>query len=186
MTRPILSRSGIDRSTLAEMIRRMIDKGFVDRERTETDQRAKRCAIAMAGKKAFERRAIRKRSRERTLLAGSCREPGEIFEDAVDRGLAGRSEDSSEPRAKGAAALGPSFQTLCRVAPPRAWDRPVRRRSAPSAPGGICKIERARRRVASWPRRWPLVKLRSEEEVGCIDPHRRTMAKDGFQNLKGR
>jgi hypothetical protein len=26
--------------------------------------------------------------------------------------------------------------------------------------------------------------LRREEEIGCIDPHGRTMAKDGFQNLK--
>src|SRR5882762_6784944 len=32
--------TGIDRSTLAEMIRRMIERGLLDRERTENDQRA--------------------------------------------------------------------------------------------------------------------------------------------------
>src|SRR5437016_6831937 len=38
--------TGIDRSTLAEMIRRMIDKGLLARERTETDQRANSVRIA--------------------------------------------------------------------------------------------------------------------------------------------
>jgi len=45
--------TGIDRSTLAEMIRRMIDKGLLDRERTETDQRANAVRISAAGRKAL-------------------------------------------------------------------------------------------------------------------------------------
>src|SRR5207302_11343997 len=32
--------TGIDRSTLAEMVRRMLEKGLLSRERTERDQRA--------------------------------------------------------------------------------------------------------------------------------------------------
>ena len=36
----LVAVTGIDRSTLAEMIRRMIDKGLLDRERTEADARA--------------------------------------------------------------------------------------------------------------------------------------------------
>ena len=32
--------TGIDRSTLAEMVRRMLEKGLLSRERTEEDQRA--------------------------------------------------------------------------------------------------------------------------------------------------
>jgi DNA-binding MarR family transcriptional regulator len=45
--------TGIDRSTLAEMVRRMLEKGLLSRERTEEDQRANAVAISPAGKKAL-------------------------------------------------------------------------------------------------------------------------------------
>jgi DNA-binding MarR family transcriptional regulator len=66
----LVGLTGIDRSTLAEMIRRMIDKGLLDRERTESDQRANAVRIAAAGKKAL--RAARGASErvERALLSG--------------------------------------------------------------------------------------------------------------------
>lgn len=65
----LVAITGIDRSTLAEMIRRMIDKGLLDRERTETDQRANSVRIAASGKKALRAaRAISDRV-ERALLA---------------------------------------------------------------------------------------------------------------------
>ena len=65
----LVGLTGIDRSTLAEMIRRMIDKGLLDRERTESDQRANAVRIAPAGKKAL--RAARSASErvERALLS---------------------------------------------------------------------------------------------------------------------
>ena len=49
----LVNITGIDRSTLAEMIRRMIEKGLLDRERTETDQRANAVRIATGGRKAL-------------------------------------------------------------------------------------------------------------------------------------
>src|SRR5258706_11525094 len=49
----LVAITGIDRSTLAQMIRRMIEKGLLDRERTEADQRANTVRIAMAGKKTL-------------------------------------------------------------------------------------------------------------------------------------
>src|SRR6476659_8185536 len=45
--------TGIDRSTLAEMVRRMLDKGLLSRERTEEDQRANAVAISQSGRKAL-------------------------------------------------------------------------------------------------------------------------------------
>jgi DNA-binding MarR family transcriptional regulator len=45
--------TGIDRSTLAEMIRRMLDKGLISRQRTEEDQRANAVAITTTGRKAL-------------------------------------------------------------------------------------------------------------------------------------
>ncbi|HEX3809134.1 MAG TPA: MarR family winged helix-turn-helix transcriptional regulator [Rhizomicrobium sp.] len=49
--------TGIDRSTLAEMVSRMIEKGLLSRERTKEDQRANSIAITAAGRKAL--RAVR-------------------------------------------------------------------------------------------------------------------------------
>ncbi|HYM18695.1 MAG TPA: MarR family transcriptional regulator [Micropepsaceae bacterium] len=65
----LVNLTGIDRSTLAEMIRRMIEKGLLDRERTETDQRANAVHLAALGRKAL--RSARQASErvERTLLS---------------------------------------------------------------------------------------------------------------------
>ena len=61
--------TGIDRSTLAEMIRRMIEKGLLDRERTEADQRANAVRIATGGRKALRGARSASDRVERTLLA---------------------------------------------------------------------------------------------------------------------
>ena len=45
--------TGIDRSTLAEMVRRMLEKGLLSRERTEEDQRANAVLISPNGRKAL-------------------------------------------------------------------------------------------------------------------------------------
>ena len=65
----LVALTGIDRSTLAEMIRRMIDKGLLDRERTETDQRANAVRIAAGGKKALRSARTASERVERALLA---------------------------------------------------------------------------------------------------------------------
>ena len=62
--------TGIDRSTLAEMIRRMIEKGLLDRERTEADQRANAVRIAAGGKKALRSARTANERVERILLGG--------------------------------------------------------------------------------------------------------------------
>src|SRR5579872_945083 len=66
----LVAMTGIDRSTLAEMIRRMIDKGLLDRERTESDQRANAVRIAAAGKKALRSARTANERVEKMLLAG--------------------------------------------------------------------------------------------------------------------
>jgi DNA-binding MarR family transcriptional regulator len=45
--------TGIDRSTLAEMVRRMLEKDLLSRERTEEDARANAVAITASGRKAL-------------------------------------------------------------------------------------------------------------------------------------
>jgi DNA-binding MarR family transcriptional regulator len=66
----LVAITGIDRSTLAEMIRRMIEKGLLDRQRTETDQRANAVHIAVGGRKALRSARTASERVERMLLSG--------------------------------------------------------------------------------------------------------------------
>jgi DNA-binding MarR family transcriptional regulator len=49
----LVETTGIDRSTLAEMVRRMLERGLVSRERVKDDQRANAVAITQTGRKAL-------------------------------------------------------------------------------------------------------------------------------------
>jgi len=60
--------TGIDRSTLAEMVRRMLERGLLSRERTEEDQRANAVAISPAGRKALRSARNAADRAERALL----------------------------------------------------------------------------------------------------------------------
>ena len=60
--------TGIDRSTLAEMVRRMLEKGLLSRERTEEDQRANAVAITQGGRKALRTARTASDRAEKALL----------------------------------------------------------------------------------------------------------------------
>ncbi|MEI9997114.1 MAG: MarR family transcriptional regulator [Rhizomicrobium sp.] len=60
--------TGIDRSTLAEMVRRMLEKGLLSRERTEEDQRANSVAISPSGRKALRAARTASDRAEKALL----------------------------------------------------------------------------------------------------------------------
>lgn len=64
----LVEMTGIDRSTLAEMVRRMLEKGLISRERTEEDQRANAVAITPAGRKALRSARAAADRAERALL----------------------------------------------------------------------------------------------------------------------
>jgi DNA-binding MarR family transcriptional regulator len=65
----LVAITGIDRSTLAEMLRRMIEKGLLVRERTESDQRANAVHVAAAGRKALRAARTANEKVEKALLA---------------------------------------------------------------------------------------------------------------------
>ena len=65
----LVTLTGIDRSTLAEMIRRMIEKGLLSRERTESDQRANSVRLATGGRKALRGARAANDRVERALLS---------------------------------------------------------------------------------------------------------------------
>ena len=60
--------TGIDRSTLAEMVRRMLDKGLLGRERTEEDQRANSVVISAVGRKALKTARTASERAEKAML----------------------------------------------------------------------------------------------------------------------
>ena len=60
--------TGIDRSTLAEMVRRMLDRGLLSRERTEEDQRANSVIISPVGRKALRLARTASDRAEKALL----------------------------------------------------------------------------------------------------------------------
>src|SRR5271168_4311773 len=64
----LVETTGIDRSTLAEMVRRMLDRGLLSRERTEEDARANAVAITLSGRKALRSARIAADRAERALL----------------------------------------------------------------------------------------------------------------------
>src|ERR1700712_2607729 len=60
--------TGIDRSTLAEMVRRMLEKGLLGRERTEEDQRANAVVISQNGRKALRAARTASERAEKAML----------------------------------------------------------------------------------------------------------------------
>ncbi|MBV8800636.1 MAG: winged helix-turn-helix transcriptional regulator [Alphaproteobacteria bacterium] len=64
----LVETTGIDRSTLAEMVRRMLERGLITRNRTETDLRANAVAITPAGRRALRAALAAVNRAERALL----------------------------------------------------------------------------------------------------------------------
>ncbi len=64
----LVEMTGIDRSTLADMVRRLLERGLLSRERTEEDQRANAVAITQSGRKALKSARAASDRAERALL----------------------------------------------------------------------------------------------------------------------
>ena len=64
----LVDSTGIDRSTLAEMMRRMLDRGLVTRERVKDDQRANAITITPGGRKALRGARLAASRAEKALL----------------------------------------------------------------------------------------------------------------------
>ncbi len=65
----LVHKTGIDRSTLADMISRLLKRGLLARKRTETDQRANSVRITAAGRKALNGAMPSVRKAETALMA---------------------------------------------------------------------------------------------------------------------
>ena len=64
----LVEATGIDRSTLAEMVRRMLDHGLLSRSRTEQDARANAISITPIGRRTLRGARLAAERAERALL----------------------------------------------------------------------------------------------------------------------
>ena len=64
----LVETTGIDRSTLAEMVSRMLERGLISRERTATDARANAVAITAQGRRALRSARLAADRAEKALL----------------------------------------------------------------------------------------------------------------------
>ena len=65
----LVTATGIDRSTLAELTARMIAKGLLERERSATDGRAKTVRVTAAGREALEIMRPRVKAADKRILS---------------------------------------------------------------------------------------------------------------------
>ncbi len=66
----LVERTGIDRSTLADIVRRMLKKGLIERQRTKNDARAYAVKLTSEGRRALEGAQPVMTRVEEKLLAG--------------------------------------------------------------------------------------------------------------------
>jgi DNA-binding MarR family transcriptional regulator len=64
----LVEATGIDRSTLAEMVRRMLVRGLLSRSRTQMDGRANEITITQAGRRILRSARLAAERAERALL----------------------------------------------------------------------------------------------------------------------
>lgn len=96
----LVAITGIDRSTLAEMIARMIDKGLLERERSATDARANAVRLTEAGRAALDEAAPKALAADARLLKLiSGRRRREALVDLLDDLVSASAAPPKQPKA---------------------------------------------------------------------------------------
>ena len=75
----LVDRTGIDRSTLADVVRRMIKKGLVLRRRTKEDQRAYAVRLSEKGKQALTETVAAANAADQRVLAALSADKRKLF-----------------------------------------------------------------------------------------------------------
>lgn len=85
----LVAATGVDRSTLADMVARMLDKGLLARERSNLDARANAVTLTEAGRAALEETTPKASAADERLLALLPKAKREAFLEAVNALAAG-------------------------------------------------------------------------------------------------
>jgi DNA-binding MarR family transcriptional regulator len=81
----LVQRTGIDRSTLADVIRRMIGKGLIQRKRTKEDARAYAVRLSEKGWRVLENADPGATKADQRLLAGLTAAERKSFLDSLEK-----------------------------------------------------------------------------------------------------
>ena len=92
----LVDRTGIDRSTLADIVRRMLDKGLVQRERTAADARAYAVKLTRKGTNTLARMRPLAASVDKQMLEAIPKEQREPFLAVLAHMVASLSPDEDE------------------------------------------------------------------------------------------
>lgn len=80
-----VTETGIDRSTLADIMARLDERGLVNRKRSKDDARANCVFVTAAGNKAVERADLIIASADERLLSGLSPQNCRVLETLLDR-----------------------------------------------------------------------------------------------------
>ena len=118
----LVNATGIDRSTLADMVARMETGGLIKRASSKTDARAKSVSLTVKGKKALDKALPAVQAADAALFSSLPK----VKQDALMSGLVGLAEEEAPkpaaPKKAPAAKKAPAPKTLataCASAP--AW-----------------------------------------------------------------
>jgi DNA-binding MarR family transcriptional regulator len=81
----LVEKTGIDRSTLADIVRRLVEKGLLQRKRTRRDARMYAVRLTDKGQMALKQAEPAARSTDERLLAALPQRERETFLDALSR-----------------------------------------------------------------------------------------------------
>lgn len=100
----LVEKTGIDRSTLADIVRRLVDKGLLQRKRTRRDARMYAVRLTERGQDSLRRAEPAAQATDDRLLAALPQREREAFLDALSRIVA--TVAPPEPQSESASTRG--------------------------------------------------------------------------------
>ncbi len=145
----LVRATGIDRSTLADLVSRMTTKGLLDRERSTLDARAKAVRLSAAGQAALETARPRVEAADKRIMALLPKSKRDGFLDLLAE-LAGEA-DAAPAKAKAAVRAARKAQRDVKKAEKlaRKADKPAKpakpaKAEKPAPPAKAVKVKKAK------------------------------------------
>ncbi|MBA4225520.1 MAG: MarR family transcriptional regulator [Hyphomonas sp.] len=150
----LVNATGIDRSTLADMVARMETAGLIKRADSKTDARAKSVSLTAKGKKAYDKALPAVTKADDALFSTLAK----AKQDALLQGLTGLVDDSEKKEAAPAAPKAPKAPKAAKApkavkaAAPKAKKAPAKKKAAKAevkkAPVAVKKAPVAKKAAA--------------------------------------
>lgn len=141
----LVNATGIDRSTLADMVARMEKAGLIKRVASKTDKRAKSVSLMAKGKKAYEKALPAVEKADAVLFESLAK----TKQDALVSGLKDMVSDADKPAEAAAPAPAPVVKAPAKK--PAAKKAPAKKPAAKKAPAKKPAAKKAPAKAAAKP-----------------------------------